>query len=154
MTSEKGNFRTNLMGGFNKTDVVEYITELAAELNKYKKEAAENAEKLESLTTEKEALEVKVGELENTIKEGELQEDKIKESAKRRAFELISGIEKKYGDICAQIDENTTRIKSELAGLTSGIDRISEEVEETSQRFEDLHREYCSEDNEAPKEEN
>lgn len=145
MISERGNFRTNLMGGFNKTDVVEYITELAAELNKYKKEAAEKSEELEALKNEKETLAMKIEELEETIKDGELQESKIKESAKKRALEVISGIEKKYGEICAQLDENTTKIKGELAGLSAGIDRISEEVQETSQRFDDLHLEFCSE---------
>lgn len=141
MKGERGNFRTVCFGGFNKSDVVKYITKLAEERNRYKAMCEEKEEEIEDLIEECDDLRFRLRETERTITEREEEAEKARLEAIKSAKDVLSSFEKKYGDVSAQMDDSISELKNELLSVMEGIEKISEMIGKTGQSFEELHKE-------------
>ena len=158
MEEEKGNFRGELFGGFNRNDVINYIESAAAQFNATEKERDDLAEEKERLAEELDELKYELEAqkesasadlkalaeekdgviLELRRENARLLEDIEKERARtfdRRSEELDSAAEavdeliKRCGDIKADMAVNVTNTRRRILDGLEGVESVAGELE-------------------------
>ncbi len=129
--SESGNFRSKLFGGFNRQDVSDYITHLAAQRNSLQ-------EKCEKLEAESAALHERADEAERKAEEQKRLTDEyiinVRESATRELNELLE----KYEAVRSDMEVTTAHIRCELTRIGDGLSLLTEVLGRAGDRFSEL----------------
>ena len=145
MSNEKGNFRGQLFGGFNRKDVVNYIEKLAQERNMYK-------EKYEALSDEMEKLKEQPDSeyLLNCLSEmlsaedledeeaGEKEEESKKDELEQKASEIIDDLQGQYKSVKTDMNITVEHVKCELSRMKESLERMSEVFDNAEGRFSEL----------------
>ncbi|MBQ3404520.1 MAG: DUF972 family protein [Oscillospiraceae bacterium] len=69
MAENSGNFRTRILGGFDRLDVIKYIEKLAAERNDCRSELEKLKEEIQALTDDNDALRMRNSDLRRELSE-------------------------------------------------------------------------------------
>ena len=110
MTGEIEFFRKRFVGGFNRQDVVNYISKLAQERNDYR-DAKEKAEQdIHALNDYIATLRIEVDAAKKEAREGR----EYKVTALEAALGTFSKLEAQFGDLCGKLETTSQGIYAEL----------------------------------------
>ena len=118
MTGEIEFFRKRFVGGFNRQDVVNYISKLAQERNDYR-EAKEKADQdIHALNDYIATLRIEIDALKQEVREGR----EYKVAALETAANTITGLEHAFEDLCGKLE---TAAQSVYTGLDKARDTVA-----------------------------
>ena len=119
MNAEKGNFRRNLFGGFNREDVIKYIEQLSAERNKYKNDCLR-------LEGEAEELRARLDEALRRAEAEAKRADEIRIAAAKDAAEMVRALEEKYEKVRIEMEETLSNLKSDILRANDSLSVVTD----------------------------
>ena len=126
MSGEIKIFKRELVGGFDRQDVIEYIEQQAREKQRIKQES--------------EAAHGEIKELRQQVQELDEEVKNVKAQAINETEAALLELTEAYNAVKFDIDTITGNIKNELALVEAAIARLSGVVERTSAKLSDLHK--------------
>ena len=138
MTGEIEFFRKRFVGGFNRKDVVGYISKLAKERNTYReaKEAAE--QEVSALKGELESLRIEIEAARQEAREGREYKVATLEAASQSFAELEESFKKLYVDLKAASErtcEDIDKARDTVTSLPSVLERAGEGFRELQEAY-------------------
>lgn len=131
MSSDVRHFRRRFFGGFDASDVMAYIEELAGQRNKYKKSG-------DRLEAELKELNAEILRLQNEVDEADQRIAAIKIKALDEASGSISTLRDTYSNMRSEMESTTNTISSELSRLNNTLTLLSSVLDKTGSRFSEL----------------
>ena len=131
MSGDVKHFKRRFFGGFDTTDVMLYIEELAAQRNRYKMTGDRLEAELKTLNTEIRRLQEELDEADRRIMD-------IKVHSLEEASGSIASLKDTYTDIRTEMESTTNNICSELSRLNGTLTSLSTVLDTTSNRFNEL----------------
>lgn len=131
MSGDIRRFRRRLFGGFDTTDVMRYIQELAAQRNKYKQTGDRLEKELILLNNEIRRLQ---GELD--VADRRIMDIKVK--TLDEAADDLSSLTETYSSMRAEVETTTDAISSELSRLSATLSDLISVLDKTGSRFSDI----------------
>jgi len=127
MSYKDRGFRGQFIGGFNRSDVLEYIKDLSAERNALAEENARLRGQIDSL--EEQVRNIPTPEPVETDTQAEPETDgKAREevdAAVMQADAALDEIGRKYEIICADIEVNTSHMKCEMDSVAERFENLN-----------------------------
>lgn len=146
MTGEVEYFRKRFVGGFNREDVVKYISKLAQERNDWRA-AKEKAD------LDMQALGDRIAALENEIR---ISEQEVRAAREYKAAELeaaagiFSQLEAAFGNLCRDLETTTESICTELDQARRTITALPAYLEQAGRGIRELQMICLQERNQPP----
>lgn len=131
MIGDIRHFRRRVFGGFDTSDVMKYIEELAGQRNKYKMTGDKLEAELKNLNAEIKRLQSELDSADKRIMD-------IKVRAVEDASESVSELKDKYTSIRTEMEVTTSTICSELSKLNDTLTTLSTMLDNTGYRFSEL----------------
>lgn len=131
MSGDVRHFRRKLFGGFDTSDVMHYIEELAAQRNQYKLTGDRLEIELRALNTEIRRLQAELDEADKRISD-------IKVKTLGEAESSMEALKESYSSIRSEMETTTQTISSELTKLNGTLTLLSSVLDETGTRFAEL----------------
>ena len=131
MSGDVRHFRRRFFGGFDTSDVMQYIEELAGQRNRYKTTGDRLEAELKSLNAE-------IRRLQSELDEADKRLTDIKVKSLDEASAGISTLRETYTDIRAEMETTTSTICSELSRLNGTLTTLSSVLDKTGTRFTEL----------------
>lgn len=117
MAEGRGNFRRKLFGGFDRTDVINYIETIAGQRNKYQTEAQKFAKESDELRTKLDSL------------TGQIQKKDTKLTATSKELDAAR---KELNDVWKELRE----VQDELEVVKGQLDRSNKELASKTSQYE------------------
>jgi len=153
MSGEINFFRKRFFGGFNREDVVKYISELAHERNEYKsaKDIAENeaktmADEIEPLRAESAQARKKETELKESIEVAENEVSELREAKEKAEREVrlaereVTSLKQELDEAKKQLDEMRdakNKITYDMQTLKADYDNLKDKLEITKREADE-----------------
>jgi chromosome segregation ATPase len=131
MSGDVRHFRRKFFGGFDTSDVMLYIEELAAQRNKYKTTGDKLELELKSLSSEIKRLQSELDSADRRISD-------IKVRSLDEAGNSITTLKETYTNIRTEMESTTSTISSELSRLNNTLASLSSVLDKTGYRFTEL----------------
>ena len=125
MSGEIKVFKRELVGGFDRQDVIEYIEQQAQEKQRLKQE--------------REAAELEIGKLQQQVQELDEEVKNVKLQALNDTEAALSELTAAYSAVKSEIESITGNIKNELSMGDSAVARLSEVIDKTRDELNELH---------------
>ncbi|MGM9522766.1 MAG: DivIVA domain-containing protein [Oscillospiraceae bacterium] len=142
MTQETGNFRGRIFGGFDRSDVIGYIEELAAERNELQKDNERLRECIEGLENKLSEVQEDNHGLPEPLQE---QSEAAVSQSRKELSELIenaelvlNGIRRQYDAVCADIKINVTQAECELSRLSGHASGLEKSMKAAGERLDGI----------------
>jgi len=132
MSGEIKNFKHKIIGGFDQNDVIDYITDLAAQRNSYEEENG-------VLKTELDEIRQKLSQSETELQDALRQITEVKVTALSDASSALSDLEGKFDNVRSDMEVTVAHIKSELSKIGDTLSLMSSVLDTTGKRFSELH---------------
>jgi peptidoglycan hydrolase CwlO-like protein len=129
--SDVRHFRRRFFGGFDTSDVMTYIEELAAQRNKYKSTGDRLEAELQNLNAEIKRLQGDLDDADRRIMD-------IKIKSLEEASSGITSLKETYSSIRSEMEVTTYNICNELNKLNNTLSSLSSVLDKTSYRFTEL----------------
>ncbi len=131
MSGDIRRFRRRLFGGFDTTDVMRYIQELAAQRNTYKQTGDRLEKELILLNNEIRRLQSELDVADRRIMD-------IKVKTLDEAAEDLSSLTETYSSMRTEVETATDAISSELSRLSATLSNLIDVLDKTGARFSDI----------------
>lgn len=137
MSQERGSFRRRFFGGFDRTDVINYIENISVQRNRYQADAQKSASeaeelrsKLDDLTKELQDNNIRQNNTQNELREAQDELETVKDQLEHKTRELAALTAKYENDVtAAQNALNEAIVKGEqqrVAAVNAASNIISE----------------------------
>ncbi len=141
MSGDVRHFRRRLFG-FDTSDVMAYIEELAAQRNKYKLNGDKLESELKSLGEEMRRLQASVDDADRRIND-------IRINALDQAGGSLSAVRQSYAGIRNEMETTTSTIANELTRLNGSLSVLSSVLDDAGRNFSELQSQVEQEKAEA-----
>ena len=149
MTGESNYFRKSFIGGFNREDVVDYITELARERNELAEAKAKAESDVQRLTHEIEILHAETEQTKRKLEEEYTQ----KSSVLRAAGYIFSEFEAEFNAMRIEMEAAASGVFAELEKARGSVSKIPTILKQVRERFDGLRAEFDKDKSEEVEEE-
>ena len=143
MSQERGGFRRRFFGGFDRTDVINYIENISvqrnryqAEAQKYAAEAEELRSKLASLTKELNENNTKQNSIQNELREAQDELETVKGQLDHKTKELAALTQKYENDISAAQNALSEAVKNGKQQRELAVNTASQIVSDLREKYE------------------
>ena len=134
MTGDSNYFRKRFLGGFNKADVVEYITELARERNELEAAKDKAEREAQSLANEVMALRRDAEETRRVLEEDIERKYSVFESA----GDAFAEFEAVFRNLREEMEVAATNVFAELKNTVDITAKLPTELSQAGERFKEL----------------
>ncbi len=131
MSGDVRHFRRRFFGGFDTSDVMTYIEDLAAQRNKYKVTGDKLEQELKNLSEEIKRLQCELDDADRRVMD-------IRVRSIEEASGSIATLKETYTDIRSDMETSTYTISSELAKLNGTLTSLSSVLDSTGNRLSEL----------------
>jgi chromosome segregation ATPase len=152
MRGDIKHFRREVLGGFDRRDVIEYIKQLARERDRYRGAAERMESQLQALDGEAEKLRGEIrllgdraARLRVDARVAEIRAREIETDAYDSALRDLEGIEERYASALSDIDAIGERIREDLAKVDECAALMSGDFNELGEHFDRLRRAVTAE---------
>ena len=141
MNGDVNYFRNRFMGGFNKKDVINYITMMAKERNELTEAKNKAVSDARSLAAEVASLRRELEEMSRLVRE----DNKQKAAVFAAASDVFSEFETAFIDLRSEIEEATIDVSEELKKTCDTVAKLPAVLVEAGERLEELRAAFNAE---------
>ncbi len=144
MDEQKGNFKTQVFGGFDRHDVIEYIEKLAAQRNAYQKERDDLTALNEELAGAKSALEAELEQVKEELRSAVDGAQAARREAAEKALSVVGEARQACAAVRADVEESARKVRAELTVTAEAIGGITASLDAADQRFQAIAAEISA----------
>ena len=154
MDEQKGNFKTQVFGGFDRHDVIDYIEKLAAQRNAYQKERDTLEQRRDELELENSALKGELADVKTRLQQAIDGAQAARQEAAEKALAIVNDAREACAAIRSDVAGSAKKVQAELTVTAGAMDGITASLDAADARFEALAAELSGSGDENEAEEN
>ena len=131
MSGELNYFRKRFFGGFNRQDVIDYVSKLAQERNELRIAKEKTEQELQALAEE-------TASLRHALDEAKMEANKNKTEAIEAAIRTVNNLESDFSDLRKEVESKASGVRTELEAACNTLASVPSVLERAEIRVAEL----------------